>query len=93
MIQAKATANTSHTVFHERENVVIVCGADDKFAMPLAVTMFSALINLGPSVIPDLFIIDGGIKPQNKRRIEQVLANSTQRSGSIYTGSLLTFPQ
>jgi lipopolysaccharide biosynthesis glycosyltransferase len=79
MIQAKATANTSHSVFPERENVVIVCGADDKFAMPLAVTMFSALINLGPSVIPDLFIIDGGIKPQNKRRVEQVLANSKKR--------------
>jgi lipopolysaccharide biosynthesis glycosyltransferase len=51
-------------------NVIpVVCGADDKYAMPLAVTVCSILANLAPSRKILLFIVDGGIKELNKQRI------------------------
>lgn len=53
--------------------VVIVTGADDKFAMPVAVTLYSALSNLAPNRTVKLFIIDDGITEQNKRKVAEVL--------------------
>ena len=58
--------NSSH------QPIVLVCAADDNYAMPLAVTVYSALANLKnkqKKVV--LFIIDGGIKPATKRRITE----------------------
>jgi lipopolysaccharide biosynthesis glycosyltransferase len=76
MIYAKAEVNFQTASLHRQDNVVIVCGADDKFAMPLAITMFSAVKNLESPTTPDLYIIDGGISPKNKERIERVLKNT-----------------
>jgi len=59
--------------------ITIVCGADDKFAMPLAVTLFSALKNLHPGNDCHLFIIDGGIKSRKKERIERALRKASRR--------------
>ena len=41
--------------------MVIVTAADDKFALPLGVTLYSALANLADTKSASLYIIDGGI--------------------------------
>ncbi|HIK06632.1 MAG TPA: glycosyltransferase family 8 protein [Trichormus sp. M33_DOE_039] len=51
------------------DNIVVVCAADDNYAMQLAVTGRSALVNLKGDRKILLFIIDGGIKKHNKRKI------------------------
>jgi lipopolysaccharide biosynthesis glycosyltransferase len=60
-----------------RENslktLIIVCGADDNFARPLAITLYSAISHLNSAVNADLYILDGGISKKNKKRIEKVL--------------------
>ena len=53
--------------------IVLACGADDDFAMPLAVTLFSALTNLEKGTETVVYILDGGIGAANQRKIERVL--------------------
>ena len=48
---------------------IVVLAADERFAMPLAVTVRSLLDNLGPNRIPQLFVLDGGILPETKQRL------------------------
>ena len=59
------------------EPIAIVCGADDNYAMPLAVTVYSALANLKPGWSVELFIVDGGIQAEKKHRIERVVGTSS----------------
>lgn len=56
------------------ESVVIVAGADDNYAMPLAVTLFSALESLNPEVNAEVHVLDGGITGANRTRLEQTLS-------------------
>ena len=49
--------------------IVLVCAADNNYAMPLAVTVRSALDNLGTNQKIALFILDGGITESNKNKI------------------------
>ncbi|RYZ28517.1 MAG: glycosyltransferase family 8 protein [Chitinophagaceae bacterium] len=60
----------------ENHPLTIVCGADNKFSMPLAVTLFSALANLESPLAIDLYIIDGGISVHNKIRITKAIEQS-----------------
>lgn len=53
----------------ENEHIVLVCAADNNYAMPLAVTMRSALENLKGDRKILFFIIDGGITNLNKQKI------------------------
>ena len=53
----------------ESEPIVVVCAADNNYAMQLAVTGRSALANLKGDRKIFLFIIDGGIKNHNKQKI------------------------
>ncbi len=55
------------------ESIVLVCTADDAYAMPLAVTIRSALENLKGNHVLDVFIFDGGIKKANKQKILESL--------------------
>lgn len=58
--------------------IVIVCAADENYAMPMAVTVYSALANLkNKKQKIELFILDGGIQQPSKRRIIKTL-NSEQ---------------
>ncbi|MGB2924727.1 MAG: glycosyltransferase family 8 protein [Limnothrix sp.] len=50
------------------ESIVIVCSSDNNYPMQLAVTIRSAIENLGKNRKILLFVIDGDIKEQNKRR-------------------------
>lgn len=58
------------------EPIVVVCAADDKYAMPLAVVARSALENLKSDRKMILFVIDGGITTFNKRKILRSLDSS-----------------
>jgi lipopolysaccharide biosynthesis glycosyltransferase len=51
----------------------IAAGADDRFAMPMAVTLYSALANLEHGSVVSLYVLDGGISRENKRRLAEVL--------------------
>lgn len=55
------------------DSIVVVCAADNDYAMPLSVTIRSALENLGSNRKILLFIIDGGISERNKLRISKSL--------------------
>jgi lipopolysaccharide biosynthesis glycosyltransferase len=57
--------------------ISVVCACDDKYAMPLAVTIRSALDNLNSDSEIELFVIDGGIKPHNKQKILKSLSGKT----------------
>lgn len=64
----------SSTISHANASssvIPVVCGADDQYAMPLAVMVCSILANLGRSRKLLLYVVDGGIKEQNKQRIIQ----------------------
>lgn len=56
------------------EPIIVVCAADNNYAMPLSVTMRSAIENLQDNYKINLFIIDGGIKENNKRKILRSLS-------------------
>ncbi len=53
----------------ERQQIVVVCSADDNYAMPLAVTLRSAIDNLKDNCKILLYVIDGGIQAINKQKI------------------------
>ena len=61
----------------EQEAIVLVCAADENYAMPLAVTVYSASLNLKFQQRIELFIIDGGIKKSTKSRIKKSLASKS----------------
>lgn len=53
----------------DSEPIVLVCAADDRYAMPLSVMVRSAIENLKSNRKIALFVIDGGIKKYNKKKI------------------------
>jgi len=57
-----------------RESIVLVLSADDHYAQPMAVTIFSLLENLGQEWSVRLFLLDGGILPHHKNRIEHIVS-------------------
>jgi lipopolysaccharide biosynthesis glycosyltransferase len=50
---------------------VVVLAADDGFAMPLAVTIRSAIEHLAVVRTLIVYVLDGGIRPETKQRIER----------------------
>lgn len=56
-----------------KQPIVIVCAADNNYAMPLAVTVRSAVANLQSDRHIALFILDGGISKTNKHKIRRSL--------------------
>jgi len=51
--------------------ISIVSAADDNYAMPLAVTVRSAIDCLAPSQPLNVYILNGGLTPESQRRLEQ----------------------
>lgn len=49
--------------------ICLACAADDFYAMPLAVTVYSVLANLSRNCHLKLFVLDDGIRQENKRRL------------------------
>ena len=63
---------TDRTGQDARADILIVLGSDDRYALPLAVTLYSGLRRIPDSVRVDALIFDAGITPQNRTRIERV---------------------
>ena len=55
------------------EPLVLVCGADDHYAMALAVTLRSALVNLSRDRELRLYVIDGGIRDDHRRKLQRTV--------------------
>lgn len=53
----------------ETRNPIIVCAADDNYAMQLAVVIRSSLEYLSSDRVLTVFVVDGGIKKRNKTKI------------------------
>lgn len=51
------------------ERITLVYGVDDRFAIPLAASIQSALDHLGPENRLDVHIIDGGLSVRNRARL------------------------
>ena len=56
----------------ECRSIVLVLAADESYAQPMAVTIFSVLENISPGRSIDLFLIDGGLQPHQRMRIERI---------------------
>jgi lipopolysaccharide biosynthesis glycosyltransferase len=55
-------------------DISLVCAADNRYSMQLAVVLCSVLSNLPSSKKLNAYIIDGGISPENKHKISQTLS-------------------
>ena len=62
------SAKQDTTVDSERYPVVVLA-SDEKFAMPLATTVRSAIENLSPHLKLRIFVLDGGIEEPTKARL------------------------
>jgi lipopolysaccharide biosynthesis glycosyltransferase len=54
--------------------LVIATGADEAFALPLAVTLFSAAERLEPTEAADVYVLDGGLSGPTRERLLRTLA-------------------
>ena len=57
-----------------RHDIALLCGADDAYAMPLAVMIYSASANLAPPWRLRVFLMDAGISGPFRRLIERKIA-------------------
>jgi lipopolysaccharide biosynthesis glycosyltransferase len=57
------------------ETITLACASDDRYIMPLAVTLVSAAVNLAPGWRLRVFILDGGITDENRDRFEKSLSS------------------
>lgn len=58
------------------DSINVALGADDNYALPLAVTICSILKNVKSNTFLHIFILDGGITDKSKKRIERVFAKN-----------------
>jgi lipopolysaccharide biosynthesis glycosyltransferase len=56
--------------------VVLSTAGDDRFAMPMAVMLFSAIVNLPADLPVTVYILDAGIGAANRQRIKDTLLRS-----------------
>jgi lipopolysaccharide biosynthesis glycosyltransferase len=58
----------------DTREMAIACGADEGFAMPLAVMLFSAVVNLNRQYdAVDVFVVNGGFQSETREKIENVV--------------------
>ena len=57
--------------------MILVAAADDAYAMPLAVTLWSALRHLS-GLSPEIYLLDGGVSTENRARLDRVIARASQ---------------
>ncbi|MDX2098241.1 MAG: glycosyltransferase, partial [Leptolyngbyaceae cyanobacterium bins.59] len=53
----------------KEDPIVVVCGADNNYAMPLATMLCSVMANHQQGHRVEIFIIDGGIEARNRQKI------------------------
>jgi lipopolysaccharide biosynthesis glycosyltransferase len=71
--QTACTADTDSELRLSEHPLAVVCSADNAFAMPLAVTLYSAFANYRGSLPVKLYIVNGGMRLSNRRRIDRIL--------------------
>jgi len=54
--------------------VVLACAADDNYAMPMAVMLYSALKNYRGDLPIHVYVLDGGVSGRHRQKINKVLA-------------------
>ena len=64
------------TADKEPRQVAIMVAADDRFAMPMTVTVYSALTHLPHDVTVDIFVADNGFSDVNRRKSDRVLRDA-----------------
>ena len=57
----------------EGNTIVLALGADENYACPMAVSIYSALVNLNPGWRVELYILDAGITRDSRRKVEHVV--------------------
>jgi len=62
----------------------MVCGADEGYSMPLAVTLHSALSNVSDNTEIDLYVVDGGFSPDTRSRLERVVRTSSHGTTRLH---------
>jgi lipopolysaccharide biosynthesis glycosyltransferase len=60
-------------VMHNSERPVVVCAADDNYVIPMAVMLRSLAEQLADTSHADVWVLDGGITPRHKRKVEKSL--------------------
>jgi len=60
---------------YSNQPIHVVAGADDNYAMPLAVLMCSVLKNLNSETILYFYILDGGVSKDSRNRLINVFKN------------------
>jgi lipopolysaccharide biosynthesis glycosyltransferase len=68
---AESAARYEGVLITDPATIHVAAAADDAYAMPLAVTMRSAVNNLAPTRRLHWYVIDGGMTPQSKERVLQ----------------------
>lgn len=69
MAISPATVTNIRTLTDAGNVVRVACAADDNYAMPLAVTLFSAAKNLEPGFDLEVFLLNGNISDDNRTRL------------------------
>lgn len=57
---------------HTGDGLFIVLGSDDRYALPLAVTLYSGVRRVPETVPVHVVVVDAGITDENRARIERV---------------------
>ena len=63
----------------DTDPITVACAADDRFAMPLAVTLRSALDTLSETHRLEVHVLDGGIRAENRKRLARTLESPRAR--------------
>ena len=64
----------TQTATQSAHEIALLCCGDDFYAMPLAVMLYSASVNLPPPWRLRVYLMDGGITPASRRRLEKKIA-------------------
>jgi lipopolysaccharide biosynthesis glycosyltransferase len=56
--------------------MLIVLGSDDRYALPLSVTVHSALTSISGDEPVTVMVVDAGISRQSRQKIERVISNA-----------------
>ena len=57
-----------------KEPIVVACAADHRYACPLTVMLRSLVAHLSPDRTLTVYVVDGGIRPHDKRRVASSLS-------------------
>jgi lipopolysaccharide biosynthesis glycosyltransferase len=64
----------TQTAIQSPHEIALLCCGDDTYAMPLAVMLYSASANLPPPWRLRVYLMEGGITPESRRRLEKKIA-------------------